>query len=294
MIDQDPCGIIAPVRTSARDYLILIAVCVLLFAPPILYRELSGVELRTALFTRNILTCGPSFIPRLYDSPYFDYPPLYFLLSALFSKITGGINNFSLALPDILGAIGTLILVFLFADRLNRGSRIIAGLALLTTPLFFILATEPIVDMLLTFFITSTLISYFIYLSNRKTYLLLLSWAGFAGGALTKGPVGVIVPLSVILVYLAATRQWEELAGSFLKLGVGLALLACICALCVILSDGRTALKELIDAQLLDRITDEPNRSPAFYLVVFLVGFHSHFLQDLVDNCVLYLYPCEH
>jgi hypothetical protein len=94
---------------NTRGFPLLMAVCGLLLLPAALCHQLGGMEFRTALFVREILDRGPLFIPHLHGLPYFDYPPLYFLLAASCAKLTGSTSPFTLILPSILAAMGFLI-----------------------------------------------------------------------------------------------------------------------------------------------------------------------------------------
>jgi hypothetical protein len=60
---------------------------------------------------------------------------------------------------------------------------------------------------------------------------------------------------------------------NLIRLGVFLLLFAALCVTVVAFAEGRAAFRELIDAQFLDRVRDEPNAARAFYLGVFFAGF---------------------
>lgn len=85
---------------------LLAAFCCGTLLPAVAFRGLAGMEFRTALFVRELLRHGPSLIPRLDGAPYFDYPPLYFLVAAFSSRLLGAISPLSLALPSMLAAAG--------------------------------------------------------------------------------------------------------------------------------------------------------------------------------------------
>lgn len=260
-------------QRELRDSLILAAIGGVLLISAVAWREVGGLEFRTALFVRHILEEGPSLIPRLYDSPYFDYPPLYFLFAAVTSSATGSLNPLSLALPGIIAGAATVLICCLFAGGVSRRVGWMSGTALLATPVFLFYGSQAAVDMMLTFFISLCLVSYHLYLSSRKTYLLLLACAGLAGGALTKGPVGIVLPLAVIILYLAAVRRFREIVRVGLWLGLFILIFASLIGGAVAISEGPAALRELANTQVLDRIADEPNEPRAYYIGVFFAGF---------------------
>ena len=258
---------------STRDSLVLALICGLFLIPAAAFRGPTGLEFRTAFFVRDILENGPSLIPRLDGAPYFDYPPLYFLAAALATRATGAINPLSLALPGMLSAMGTVYLTCLLAGRARRALGAMAGAALIVTPIFSAHSSQATVDPMLTFFISLALVAYYRYLSSGAPCLFLLACVGLAGGTLTKGPIGAVIPVSVVLIYLLTRKLWRAFAVNLIRLGVFLLLFAALCFTVVALAEGRAAFRELIDAQLLDRVRDEPNAARAFYLGVFFAGF---------------------
>lgn len=258
---------------AIRNSLLLALLCGLLLIPAAAFRGPVGLEFRTALFVRDILQNGPSLIPRLDGSPYFDYPPLYFLAASLAVRAAGAVAPLSLALPGILSAMGTVFLAGLLAGTMSPPLGLMAGAALIVTPVFSDASSQAAVDPMLTFFVSLALVAYYFYLSSRAPSFFILACIGLAGGMLTKGPIGAAIPLSVVIIYLIARGQWRACAINLIKLGVFLISFAALCYAAVVAVEGEAALKGLLNAQLLDRVSDEPNASRAFYLGVFFAGF---------------------
>ena len=67
-------------------------------------------------------------------------------------------------------------------------------------------------DMVLIFFTTLTLFSFWIAFSGekREKRWYLVCYVAAAGAMLTKGPVGVIVPLLVVLVFILLTQNFRK------------------------------------------------------------------------------------
>lgn len=258
---------------SSRNGILLALIALLLLLPAAAFHGMSGMELRTALFVRDILSKGPSLIPRLDGVPYHDYPPLYFLAAAASSKILGAVTPLSLTLPAVLSAVGTVIILSRFAALASPGVGLMAGLALVTTPLLLDVSSRATVDATLVFFITLALVSYHQYHASGKFSRLLLCCAGLAGGVFTKGPVGATIPIAVITVYLVLARRPREIITSLAMLLIFLILLGALCYGAVAHLEGRDAVTRLVNAQLLDRLRDKPNAPAAYYLGVFFAGF---------------------
>ncbi len=258
---------------STRDSLVLALICGLLLIPAAAFRGPIGLEFRTAFFVREILQNGPSIIPRLDGARYFDYPPIYFIAASLIARLAAAINPLSLALPAMLSGMATVYLTALLGGRASRTLGAMAGAALIVMPIFSESSSQATVDSMLTFFICLTLVAYYRYLSSGAPRFFYLACAGLAGGILTKGPIGAAIPVLVVLIYLLVGRRWRAFAMNFMRIGVFLLLFAALCASVITLGEGRAAFRGLLDAQLLDRVRDEPNACRAFYLGVFFAGF---------------------
>jgi 4-amino-4-deoxy-L-arabinose transferase-like glycosyltransferase len=236
-------------------------------------RNPSGIEFRTALFVRTILREGPSLIPRLYGMAYYDYPPLYFLCAAASARLFGVITALTLALPSIIAAGATIFLVMRASERVGPSGAWRAGLALLATPLFFVTATQAMVDMTLVFFVSLSLFSFYSYYRSGRFGMFCLCCMGLAGGAATKGPIGVVLPVLIIASFLLLKRDWRMFLIALLGFGTFILLLGTVTAGVVWLKEGFPALKELADAQVFDRVTEEGNQHLFYYLGVFFAGF---------------------
>ncbi|HOE26751.1 MAG: glycosyltransferase family 39 protein [Candidatus Aureabacteria bacterium] len=252
---------------------LLAAFCCGTLLPAVAFRGLAGMEFRTALFVRELLRHGPSLIPRLDGAPYFDYPPLYFLVAAFSSRLLGAISPLSLALPSMLAAAGTAVLVLLMAGGRRANEGLAAGAALAVTPLLLVCASQANVDAMLVFFITLALAGCRRRVLSGGRGALFVACLGLAGALCTKGPIGAAIPLCAAAAWLVARRRFRLLAGLFVPLGIFLAALAAAAAAAVCALEGREALAGILNAQLFDRVSDEANQSRLYYLGVFFGAF---------------------
>ncbi len=176
----------------------------------------------------------------LNDQPYTQKPPLYYWLAAAAGCVFGRVTESAARLPSALAGLALVVLTWRFGRRLLGASSGLLGAAFLATTWEFATRSRRVqLDALLALFETLALVAFWRLergLGSRRTNLLLLHGAmGLA--VLTKGPVGVLVPLAVMAASLAWERRLGTLARLFppwalmLSLGPGLAWIVAAVAL---------------------------------------------------------------
>ena len=106
-----------------------------------------------------------------------------------------------------------MLLVWFLARRMfgdSAGLR--AGMVFAACPLALVLAREVIFDMTLTFLVTVAMVAF--WLAEEKNFLVpwfdALMFAAMGLAVITKGFVGILIPLIAILIYEAARGRWRE------------------------------------------------------------------------------------
>ena len=169
------------------------------------------VESNYALTAREMLEAGDFISPRIYGHFWYDKPIFfYWELIAAFSLF--GANEFAARLFPVLFSLLNAAAVYWFAKRLYDGrTALCSALVFATTTSFFYLSRAIITDMTFVFFFNGVLISFYLaYRSgNRRIYLLSFFFAGLA--TLTKGPIGILMPGLILLVFLCVRRRPKEL-----------------------------------------------------------------------------------
>ena len=173
-------------------------------------------EFRYAEIARETLAGGHWVSPRLNGLRYFEKPALGYWVEAA-SLAVFGENNFASRLPSALATGGTALFIGLLVFRLTRNGATgtLAAFIHLTFLAVFGIGTINILDPLLTFWLTLAIGSYF-WASQEtvpRARLALQLLAGVACGLafLTKGFLALVVPLIVIVPFLAWERRWREL-----------------------------------------------------------------------------------
>jgi 4-amino-4-deoxy-L-arabinose transferase-like glycosyltransferase len=240
-------------------------------------------EGRTASIAWEMLSSGDWITPRLNGIGYYEKPPLFFWSEAATMAVLGRVA-FSVRLPSVLASFLSVLLVARWGRRLGRpGSGILAGVILASLILFALLARVAIVDPLLMLAITAAL-----YCADR----LLLDgesarppsrrhrlgfWAALALAAVTKGPIGVILPLGSVVAFSLTVRNWKGLGSLFLPDGIALFTLIALPWFVLVSRRNPDYAAEFFLGQNLDRLVQGSrfNRDRPFwyYVPVFLVGF---------------------
>ncbi len=221
--------------TSATGLKILLTVFILSFLVKLGSSPL--LEIDEAIYAE---VAREAFVSGDYFSTYYNYetefskPPLqYWLLQISYAIF--GVNELAVRLPSFLMALGILFLTYSFGKHIRSSSAgLWACLVLCSNPGFYGMMRDARMDITLTFFITLSIYGFFIYeiaspsarndkqgngviarsKATKQSMFIFYIYAGMAGATLTKGPIGIIFPVSIIFMFILLRRDW----GSFKKL----------------------------------------------------------------------------
>lgn len=159
--------------------------------------------------TREMLVRGDFVSTYLDGNPRYDKPILIYWLQAA-SVLLFGVNEFAFRLPSALAATLWVLAVYAFVRRLrDERSALLAAIITATAFEVSVMASAATADALLNLFIASALFCVYLYWQERERRWLLLAFACIGLGFLTKGPVAVLVPLAVSLLFFAVKGQWR-------------------------------------------------------------------------------------
>src|SRR6184192_2444720 len=163
------------------------------------YPLLDPDEGRNAEVAREMARSNDYLVPHLDGLPYLDKPIVYFAASAALMEALGPTET-AARLPAYSATLATIALLVGFARR-RWGAEAgwLAGLAYATTLLPLVYARTAILDSTLTLCTTAAVLGFF---EARP----IVAWAAMGAGALTKGPIAIVLPLLVVIPYTLATE----------------------------------------------------------------------------------------
>jgi 4-amino-4-deoxy-L-arabinose transferase-like glycosyltransferase len=274
--------------------IVLFAFCFLLFFVNLGAWDLwAPDEPRYAQVSREMVNSGDWVLMHLNGKVYAEKPPFFFWAIAVTSFFTKGIHSFSARFPSAFFGTLTVLLTFFLGKRLcHSRAGFFSGLILATNIEFASLATRANIDATFTFFTTASLFCFMDWHENRRKLPIYGFYSAMALATLTKGPVGLVLPLLVSLVYLVVKKDWEALRGMRLFTGFLLLLAIVLCwYLPAVLKGGREYLTYTLFHQTIDRYTEGWSHDKPIYY--YLLNFPGEFLPWFVflPAGVVYAFP---
>lgn len=233
-------------------------------------------ESKEALIVWEIVNDGGWILPRRNGTEMPLKPPLFHWLGAGLSLLSGQVSEFAVRAPSAFAASAAVILTFFFGQALwNWRVGLFAALILATSPEWARWAIHARSDMLLVFFLTAAMLSFFHLWQQRATqrstvYLFYIS-LGLA--TLAKGPLGFLLPSLVIVAFLAERRDLQFLWRMKILGGplVTLLIAASWYVLAISQGGGEFVSRQLLDENILRFFASDqggPSRDHSFYYYV--------------------------
>ena len=211
---------------------ILIGICFVLYFLNLHRWDLwNPDEPRYGQVAKEMVNRGDWVLMHYNGNVYPDKPPLFFWAVAISSFFRQGFTSFSVRFPSALFGTLTVLLTFLIGKRFYS-SRVgfLSGLILATSLEFAYLSTRANIDTMLTFFTTGSLYFFSKWYGDREgkgkeggkagDFSIYGFYVGMALATLAKGPVGLILPLVVGLLYLATLKDWKAMREMRLLTGM--------------------------------------------------------------------------
>ena len=160
--------------------------------------------------TREMFERGDFISTYLDGQPRYDKPILIYWLQAAGVWLFG-VDEFAFRLPSALSASLWTLAVFGFVRRLrDERTALMAGIITATAFEVSVMGRAATADALLNLFIAGSMFSLFLYWHEAQRRWLLLTYALIGLGFLTKGPVAVLIPLAVSLLFYLTKRRLKD------------------------------------------------------------------------------------
>jgi 4-amino-4-deoxy-L-arabinose transferase-like glycosyltransferase len=159
---------------------------------------------------RAMFVSGDWVSPRRMGVIWVDYPPMIYWMGTISSHVFGEMTAFSLRLPNALAAIITILLTAGVARSwFGEKAGLWAGFALLTFLMFVYEGNSYRPDVMFTLTILAGMVSYVAGGEGSGNVSLRAAAFVFFGLAmLSKGPLGLLLPGLVLVVWLAIQHKW--------------------------------------------------------------------------------------
>jgi 4-amino-4-deoxy-L-arabinose transferase-like glycosyltransferase len=192
--------------------LVLLLLCTLLYVVGI--DSISITDPDEAFYAetaREMLSHHSCLTPLIFEKPQFEKPPLFYWLLMLSFKFFG-ISTFSVRLvPAFFGIIGVLGTYLFMKKIIDERISFYSSLILATNFLVFVSSRMALTDIVFSVFVAFSLYSFYIWHKlKRNNYL--IAFAIFSSLAvLTKGPLGILIPVLAAILFLILTRDSDSL-----------------------------------------------------------------------------------
>jgi uncharacterized membrane protein len=202
---------------------ILIGTCLILYFFGLGSGPMGDIdEAMHASTSKDMVLSGDWVTPRYNGENFYDKPPLYNWLVAV-SFLVFGFSEFAARLPAALFGSGCVMITYWLARRMfGPPAAFLSALVLATSAEYIILSRVVVHDISLAFFVTLALTLFFVGYKNEqhRKPAFLIGYAALGFAVLAKGPVGIVLPMMIIGLFLICKRQLRFLKQMQLGWGV--------------------------------------------------------------------------
>ena len=185
-------------------------------------------EAKNATCAKEMIQRGDYIVPTFNYELRTDKPPMHYYFMILAYKLFG-FNEFSARIFSSIFGLLTLILTFWFAKKtLGYKTAVLSSIVLISslhTALQFHMAVP---DPYLIFYLNGVFFSFYLWFKERKDRFLYAFYIFMGLGVLTKGPVAVVLPSLIVLLFLFFTHSFNLNTLKHLKIPTGLFITAIV------------------------------------------------------------------
>jgi hypothetical protein len=169
------------------------------------------VESNYALTAKEMVLSGNFLSPQIYGQYWYDKPiMIYWLIAGSFQLF--GLNEFAARFPAALFSALSVTVLYRFTYSLSgRRHALLSALILGTSLEYWLLARFVITDSVLLFFSSLSLAWLYQGMIGKGVFYYYGAYAAAGLAVLTKGPVGLVLPGLIVLLFIAVRREWRML-----------------------------------------------------------------------------------
>lgn len=173
-----------------------------------------------AELSREMLESGNFLQVYLQGNDYLDKPPFLFWLNSFFFKVFG-LGNWSFRIGSVLFSLVGVIATYKLGHLLyNKRTGFVAALMLMSSQAFITMNNDVRTDTILTSAIVFSVWKLMAFLYYKHKRDLIYGFIGIAIAMMTKGPIGLMVPILALASYTIGRKKYRDLFRIEWLLGV--------------------------------------------------------------------------
>jgi 4-amino-4-deoxy-L-arabinose transferase-like glycosyltransferase len=213
---------------TRTDGLVLVAFCGFLFFYGLGAFGLLGVdEPRYAQIAREMLNRGDWVTPTLLGKPWLEKPVLYYWEAMAAFRLTG-VSDQAARLPAAFDAAALIAAIYFLLRRFRPGSELDGALITASCVGEIGFAHAAATDMPLAASFSIALLAWFAWYESKRRVYLVAFYIFLALGTLAKGPVAPALAAVILLLFVAARRDWYAIVRTLWIPGVAVYLVVAL------------------------------------------------------------------
>jgi 4-amino-4-deoxy-L-arabinose transferase-like glycosyltransferase len=204
---------------TARGAVVWLLLAVLWFGTLGIRPLYKADESRYAEISREMVESGDWVTPRLNGFKYFEKPPLQYWTTAALFSLLGEKDWVARLWTALIGFAGIALTLYAGNRLFGPPAGLYAAAILAGSPLYVLLGQVNTLDMSVSVFLAAAV---FAFALGR----MMLFWAACALAVLSKGLIGIVLPIAAVGLYMLVRRDWSivrrirPLAGGLLFLAI--------------------------------------------------------------------------
>ncbi len=181
------------------------------------------VESNYVLTAKEMMLASDWISPRIYGNIWFDKPVFFYWVTAISFQLFGFSEWAARLAPAFFASLG-LVLMYWFATKIVKPRVAVLAVLIMGTSFEYIILAKLIVTDMVFFVFNCAALSFFylgyVKMDGTKKRWYRIAYVSMALAVLTKGPIGVLLPGLVMLLFIAVQRNWSELKELFIPSGI--------------------------------------------------------------------------